>query len=115
MGNEVGADLAGLTDKSPGAFLLAILDPNRAVEPKFLSYSAVTTDGRVLQGMLADESGGSLTLLDAEGKKHQILRRDLEELKASGKSLMPEGLEKDISPEAMADLLTYLKESLRQP
>jgi hypothetical protein len=63
--------------------------------------------------MLADESGGNLTLLDAEGKQHQILRRDLEELKASGKSLMPEGLEKDIPPEAMADLLSYLREALK--
>ena len=62
--------------------------------------------------MLADEAGGSLTLLDGEGKKHVILRRDLDELNASGKSLMPEGLEKDISKEQMRDLLAYLSTAL---
>jgi putative heme-binding domain-containing protein len=112
VGNEVGAELGGLTDKSPGNLLLSILDPNRSVEPKFVSYTAILTDGRVLSGMLADESGGSLTLLDADGKRHVLLRKDIEELKASGKSLMPEGLEQDISPEAMADLLAYLQATL---
>ena len=113
VGNEVGADLGGLTDKSPGNLLLSILDPNRSVEPKFVSYTAILTDGRVLSGMLADESGGSLTLLDADGKRHVLLRKDIDELKASGKSLMPEGLEQDISPEAMADLLAYLQAALK--
>jgi len=113
VGNEVGAELGGLTDKSPGNLLLSILDPNRSVEPKFVSYTAVLTDGRVLSGMLADESGGSLTLLDADGKRHVLLRKDIDELKASGKSLMPEGLEQDISPEQMADLLAYLQVALQ--
>lgn len=113
QGNQVGPDLAGLTDKSPDNFLVSILDPNRAVEPKYLSYTAVTDEGRIFQGMLADESGGSLTLLDAEGKQHVLLRRNLEQLQASGKSLMPEGMEKDIPPEGMADLLAYLQQALR--
>jgi putative heme-binding domain-containing protein len=113
VGNEVGPDLGGLTDKSRGNLLLSVLDPNRSVEPKFVSYTAVTTDGRVLSGLLADESGGSLALLDADGKRHVMLRKDIEELKASGKSLMPEGLEQDISPEAMADLLAYLQAALQ--
>ncbi len=112
VGNEVGPDLAGLTDKSPPNLLASILDPNRAVEPKFVSYTAIMQDGRLLAGMLADESGGSLTLLDAEGKRHTLLRRDLDELKASGKSLMPEGLEQDITPDDMRDLLTYLQRAL---
>ena len=35
-------------------------------------------------------------------------RVDVEALKSSGQSLMPEGLEKDIDPQAMADLIAYL-------
>ena len=111
-GNHVGPDLRGLTDKSASSLLTAILDPNRAVEPRYISYTAITANGRIFTGMLADQSGASLTLLDAEGKPHQILRRDLEELTANGKSLMPEGLEKDLPPEAMGDLLAYLAAAL---
>ena len=112
VGAEVGPDLKGLTDKSPKHLLTSILDPNRAVEPKYVSYTAVTLQGRIYNGMLADEAGGSLTLLDGEGKRHVILRSDLDELAASGKSLMPEGLEKDVSPAQMRDLLSYLQDAL---
>jgi putative membrane-bound dehydrogenase-like protein len=108
QGAEVGADLAALTDKSPENLLISILDPNRSVEPRFLSYSAVTKDGRLLDGMLIAESGGSITLLAADGKRHELLRSEIDELTSSGKSLMPEGLEKDLSPQDLADLFSLI-------
>ncbi len=52
VGKQIGADLAALKDRSTDALLTAILDPNRAVESKFLSYTAVTTNGRTFSGML---------------------------------------------------------------
>jgi hypothetical protein len=42
-----------------------------------------------------------------------MLRKDIEELFASSVSLMPDGLEKEISPQEMADLIGYLREALR--
>jgi putative heme-binding domain-containing protein len=107
-GNSVGPDLNTLTDRSPRTLLTAILDPNLAVEPKYQSYSVTTDDGRVLSGMLAEETGNSLTIADAEGKKIQIARKDIVELKATGKSLMPEGLEKDLTMESLADVLSLI-------
>lgn len=107
-GHAVGPDLAALADKSPGSLLLSILDPNRAVEARFFSYTAVTRDGLVHTGLLSEESGTSVTLAAAEGKQTVILRSELEALASSSKSLMPEGVEREISPEAMADLLAYL-------
>lgn len=109
QGTEVGADLAALTDKSPENLLTAILDPNRSVEPRFLSYSAVTGDGRTFSGMLVAETGGSITLLATDGKRHELLRSELDELVGSGQSLMPEGLEKDLSPQDLADLFTLIR------
>ena len=53
-------------------------------------------------------TGSSLTLLAAEGKRQVLLRRDVEELRSSGKSLMPDGLEKDVTPQEVADLLKFL-------
>jgi putative membrane-bound dehydrogenase-like protein len=108
VGRVVGPDLSALSDRSPSAMLIAVFDPNRAVEAKFLNYTAVTTDGVTYTGMLASEAGGSVTLLAADGKEVPLLRGDLEALVSSAKSLMPEGLEKDLAPQDVADLLAYL-------
>ncbi len=108
VGVAVGPDLATMADRSPETILTAVLDPNRAVEARYQNYSALLTDGRTLTGMLASESGGSITLLATEGKKHEIARADIERLESSGKSLMPEEIEKDLSPQDLADVIAYL-------
>lgn len=111
VGHAVGADLATLTNKSPEVLLVAILDPNRAVEDKFVTYLAMLEDGRQLSGMLASESGESLTLRAQEGKEQVILRKDLEALRNTGKSLMPEGLEQEVSEQELADVIAFLRSS----
>ncbi len=113
-GHEVGPDLAALKDKSPESLLVAILDPNRNVESKYLNYIAVTIQGRSFNGLLANETGNSITLLAPEGKKQVILRSDLEELTGTAKSTMPEGLEKDIKSQDMADVMAYVASTGRQ-
>jgi putative heme-binding domain-containing protein len=109
IGHAVGPELASLTDKSPQAFLTAMLDPNRAVEDKFQSYLLVTTDGRIITGIIANETGTSITLIEPEGKTHDILRKEIDTLYSSGKSLMPEGLERDMPKEEFADVIAYLR------
>ena len=47
QGHEVGPDLAALTDTSPEALLVAILDPNREVDARYANYTAALKDGRV--------------------------------------------------------------------
>jgi putative heme-binding domain-containing protein len=111
-GREVGPDLKSLTDRSPKAMLTAVLDPNRAVEAKFRVYSVELADGRVLKGVLAEETGGGIRLLDAD-KAHDVPRGEIVTLAAGQKSLMPEGIEKDVSLEQMTDLLEYLREALK--
>jgi putative membrane-bound dehydrogenase-like protein len=108
VGHVVGPDLSALTDRSPQAMLAAIFDPNRAVEAKFLNYTAVTTGGVIHTGILTSETGNSITLLAADAKEISVLRTDLDTLASSNKSLMPEGLEKDLSPQDVADLLAWL-------
>ncbi len=108
-GVEVGPDLATLNDKSPGSLLSAILDPNRAVEAKYTGFTVATVDGRVLSGIIASESATSVTLRRQEGKDEVLLRSEIEEIAASGQSLMPEGLEKDLTPRDLADLIAYIR------
>src|SRR5439155_13171861 len=109
VGNEVGPDLASLNDKSTDYLLVAVLDPNRAVEARYVSYVAETKSGLTLTGVLTAETGSSVTLLGADGKAQTILRNDLESLSSTGKSAMPEGLEKDLTPQDLADVMTHVR------
>ncbi|HRA89404.1 MAG TPA: c-type cytochrome, partial [Planctomycetaceae bacterium] len=109
IGHEVGPNLASLTTRTPESLLTAILDPSAAVEAKYLNFVVATISGRSVIGMLSTETGSSLTLVAAEGKSESILRTDIEELRSTGKSLMPDGLEKDLSQQDLADIIEYVK------
>jgi putative heme-binding domain-containing protein len=69
----------------------------------------VTTDGRILNGLLAAENSESVTLRQPEGREVTVPRSEIDELKATSKSLMPEGIERDVTVEQMADILAFLK------
>ncbi len=107
-GTEVGPDLAALTNRTPAALLVAILDPNRDVDSRYLGYTALQTDGKTSSGLLVDENASSIVLREQGGKEHVILRRDLDELHSTRKSTMPEGMERDLTVESLADLIAYV-------
>jgi putative heme-binding domain-containing protein len=109
VGNEVGPDLASLNDKSNEYLLVAILDPNRAVEARYVRYIAETKSGLTLSGVLTAETGSSITLVGTDGKAQTVLRTELESLASTGVSAMPEGLEKDVPPQDMADLMAHVR------
>jgi putative membrane-bound dehydrogenase-like protein len=109
IGQVVGPDLAPEVNRPGEVLLIAILDPNQAVEARYISYLATTKNGQQVTGILASETGSSITLIAADGKKHEIARSDLDDLTSTGKSLMPEGLEKDIAVADMADLIAFLR------
>lgn len=108
FGESIGADLNAIRDRGTAAVLLNILDPNREVKPQFLSYVVVLDSGRTLTGMIAAETANSLTLRKADNTTESVLRVNIDELKSTGLSFMPEGIEKQLDPAAMADLLAYL-------
>ncbi|MDB5340139.1 MAG: cytochrome c [Planctomycetaceae bacterium] len=108
FGESIGADLNAIRDRGNAAVLLNVLDPNREVKPQFLSYVVVLESGRTLTGMIAAETANSLTLRRADNTTETVLRVDIDELKSTGISFMPEGLEKQIDVPGMADILAYL-------
>jgi putative heme-binding domain-containing protein len=111
VGQEVGPTLAVLRDKDPAYWLKNILDPNAVVEPRYVSYNIETRDGRSLSGLLQGESSTTLTLVQPNALKETILRQDITEIRASGVSLMPEGLEQNLVPQDLADLIAFLRQS----
>jgi len=110
-GNPIGPNLAAMKNRGPDAILVNILQPNAEVNPQYMNYLCLTTDGRTFSGIIANETSTSITLVKDDGKSETILRIDIDQLRSTGVSLMPEGLENVISPEAMADLLCYLTET----
>jgi putative membrane-bound dehydrogenase-like protein len=107
-GAKVGPDLTGMATHPKDELLVYILDPSRAVEGTFLQYTVATADGRILNGLLASETKTAIELVDAEGQRHSLQRADIEELTASKKSLMPDGFEKQLGTEGLADVLEFL-------
>ena len=85
--------------------LPAARNPNAAIDANFVNYQVVTRSGKSATGLIAAETAASITLRRAENQTEVILRQDIEEMRSSGQSLMPEGLEKVINVAQMADLL----------
>jgi putative heme-binding domain-containing protein len=110
-GRDVGPELTALRERPAAELLVAILDPNREVNPQFMQYKARMKDGSILDGLIAAESAVSVTLKKAEGEPATILRSEIDVLASTNLSLMPEGLEKAIDVGQMADLLRFLKEA----
>jgi putative membrane-bound dehydrogenase-like protein len=108
VGEEVGADLRAIRDRGLEGVLLAVLDPNREVKPQYLAYTLETLAGKTLAGMVTAETPNSVTIRRLDGTSETIPRADIDKLRSTGLSFMPEGLEKQIDVAAMADLLAYL-------
>jgi hypothetical protein len=79
-----------------------------ATSTSAIAVTPLTVDGLSHAGILHDETSTSVTLLEQQGNRRTLLRGELESLENSGKSLMPEGLERDLSPTDVSDLLAYL-------
>lgn len=107
-GRRVGPDLATVKDRSAPYLLTHILDPNRAVEDRYVLYTVTTQDGRAVSGMLGNESGNSLTLIGLDGAEQSLLRSEVRSLVSGQRSLMPDGLEGAIDEQGMTDLIAFL-------
>ena len=108
VGHPLGPNLAAMKNRGRAAILSNVLDPNREVNPQYLNYLLFTQDGRSLTGMIAAETATSVTLQRDNKASDTVLRVDIEQLRSTSKSIMPEGLEKQIDQQAMADLIEYL-------
>jgi putative membrane-bound dehydrogenase-like protein len=109
VGVPIAPDISDSREKSVAQLLTDIIQPNRAIDSNYFSYTAVTVGGRVHTGILAAETSTSVTLKQAEGKDVTLRSDEIEELQSDGISFMPDGLEKNISPQDMADLIGFVK------
>jgi len=109
MGSDVGPDLLDVLRRPKQFFLAEILDPNLNITPGYETYVIETRSGATVTGVIARESPTAVTLRREEGEEETLLRSNIATLRVSSVSTMPEGLEEDIDPAGMADLLEYLQ------
>jgi uncharacterized protein len=109
-GAQIGPDLTGFAVHPKVEILIHVLDPSRSVEGNYKAYSVNQLDGSTITGLLSSETKTTVEILDAENKRHTIQRDDIDVMKESPKSLMPEGFEKDLTKPLMADLLAFLSQ-----
>ncbi|HYE29898.1 MAG TPA: PVC-type heme-binding CxxCH protein [Methylomirabilota bacterium] len=108
-GQEVGPDLQSVKSNGSEYLLVHFIDPNRELSSRFIAYDLELRSGEAHTGIIVDENSDSLSIRDASGRTHKFAREFVHNLNATGKSLMPEGLEEGLSSEDVADLLAYLR------
>ena len=108
-GNEVGPDLGMVADKPTDWLLTAILDPSQVVEARYRGWNITLKSGDELTGLLSGETSNNIVLRLAGGTDHALLRSEIVSMEPMKLSLMPTGLESALKPQAMADLLRWLK------
>lgn len=107
-GLRVGPDMATIQNRTAESLLVQILDPNRDVLASYTQYFIELLDGSLVSGRIESESPASITLQRAGGAEETILRQNISSIKASNRSLMPEGLEHAIDKQQMRDLIALL-------
>jgi putative heme-binding domain-containing protein len=112
-GFMVGPDLAAGQNRPDESLLVDILDPSSSIVAGFKAYTVASRSGKIYTGVVVAETATSVTLRREAGSEDTVLRKDIDEMVALSKSLMPEGLEKEISLQDMANLIGYLRDQLR--
>lgn len=111
-GVRLGPDLTAIgAIRSERDLLEAIVFPSSSIARYHEVVSVVTTNGKAVSGLLVQETIDRMFLSSAKGVVQQVAFRDIEEARYSDISLMPEGMDKLLKPEEIADLVAYLKTS----
>jgi putative membrane-bound dehydrogenase-like protein len=105
----IGPSLKALSHWTNEAWIVAILDPSRSVDNKYHRVSVRTTNDEVITGMVLTDAGETLELVLTDGRIQVLKRPEIENIKLSTLSVMPDGFEKLLTPEQLAQLVTYLR------
>ena len=109
QGIAVGPELTLIgKQRSREELLESMLLPSRKIDPKFSSFTVRTADGKTLTGLVVKRDSRALVLRDAQNKETIIASEDVEELRPSPISLMPDGQLGGLTAQEAADILDYL-------
>ena len=106
---DVGPDLSGLITKYDRAEILrSVLEPSARIATGYQPVLVATDDGRVIAGVVREETAAELVLADAEATILRVPKASIEERRLGETSIMPGGLADALSPAEFADLVAFL-------
>ena len=108
QGQTVGPDLTGSNRANIDYLLENVIDPSAVVNKDYRMTILVLADGRVLNGLVTQQTEKTVTLQGLT-EKTTIDRADIEESKLTELSPMPEGLLQTLTPVQIRDLVAYLR------
>jgi putative heme-binding domain-containing protein len=108
-GASVGPDLAAVRNRTVSSLLADILIPSQSIAQMYEAYVVETVSGGTLEGVMGEQTSTTITLVHEEGRKDVIPRAEIKQMYASNLSAMPEDVDKEVTPEQMADVIAYLK------
>lgn len=103
-----GLDLLTAKGRTRAQLLSDMVEPNVEIRPALRSWVVDTKHGRTYTGLLRNENPSSVVLQDSSGTQTVIPKANVMYHRAQSWSLMPATLVDDLTPQAMADLLSYL-------
>src|SRR5262249_26553502 len=107
-GVEVGPDITGSGRSTFDQLLSNVFDPSLVIGAGYQAVTVETLKGRSLTGLLVEDSPTRVVLKVQGGKQEVVPRKDVEQMATSKLSLMPEDVEKQLQPQEIADLFSFL-------
>jgi len=108
-GGKIGPELTGSNRANLDYILLNSVDPSYDVPVGYRMVSIVTVNGRLINGVIAEEDKTRIVLKTVEQPRVVIAKEDIEVRKISLKSMMPEGQFEKMKPRELFDLIKYLR------
>jgi putative heme-binding domain-containing protein len=110
QGHALGPDLVTVKTAGRERLLTSIVDPNKEIAPQYLAFNIETRDGESFTGVVTRDEASGVTLRQAFGREDTLARAQIKSMRSPGQSLMPEDLQLGLTPQQMADLLTFIEE-----
>ena len=109
LGVGIGPDISDSRTQTSAQLLVSILDPNRAIDNNYYRVRVQLNEGTIHDGIVVEESSEHLILKNQHSDRLVLNKTQIEAIKSSGVSLMPEGIEAQLDQQALADLIGYVK------
>jgi putative heme-binding domain-containing protein len=108
-GGKVGPDLTTYRRDDLENILLNIVNPSAEIREGYTTSIVAMTDGRILSGIVVEEDKNVVVLRGGDGKEAALARADIDAIRPTRTSIMPEGLLNELSDQQVRDLFAYLR------
>jgi len=114
-GEKIGPDLTAADRRNLDVLLGNIIDPSAVIREGYQQYLVTTVDGRLLAGLLAENTAEKVMVLDAKGVRTTLAKKEVDSMARADTSLMPEGILDLLSDQDLRDFFAYLRSEPSRP